>query len=153
MTNCPFCKIIAGDLPSSMVYQDQTCLAVLDIQPINPGHLLILPKRHEEHLKDMDPVICGHLFQTAQKLAQALAASGIRSEGFNLLLADGDAAGQDVPHVHLHLVPRFPDDGFGFKFSPQYFELPTRDELDKNAYFIKQALESIPINKLDNETP
>lgn len=153
MTDCPFCKIIAGELPSSIVYQDQTCLAVMDIQPINPGHLLILPKQHREHLGELDPEISGHLLQIAQKLARALTSSGIRSEGFNLLMADGKAAGQDVPHVHLHLIPRYPGDGFEFKFSSRYFELPTRDELDKNAFFIKQALETSSPGNTDHETP
>ena len=83
-----------------------------------------------------------HIFAVAQTLASALRGSGIRCEGINLFLADGKAAMQEVFHFHLHVIPRFDGDGFGFQFSLQYAELPTRDELEKNAFHIIQALES-----------
>ena len=73
------------------------------------------------------------MFKTAMKLSRALRASGIKCDGVNLFLADGEAAGQDVFHVHLHVIPRFVDDGFGFKFDESYWTLPTREELNEIA--------------------
>lgn len=141
MSDCPFCKIRDGDLPASLIHQDDTCTAFLDVQPINPGHVLIIPNEHVEKLAELDPETGGHLFRLAQNISSALRESGIQCPGINLFLADGKEAMQEVPHLHLHVIPRFTDDGFEFHFSPTYFELPTRDELDKNAEHIKQALQ------------
>jgi histidine triad (HIT) family protein len=143
MSDCPFCNILSGDLPTSTVYQDQICSAVMDIQPINPGHLLVMPNEHIEDLTSLPPDITSHIFLVAKKLALAVRQSGVECEGINLFLADGKAAMQEVPHFHLHIIPRFDDDGFGFQFSPRYAELPTREELDKNAFHIRQALQTL----------
>jgi histidine triad (HIT) family protein len=144
MSDCPFCNILAGDLPASIVFQDELCSGVMDIQPINPGHLLIMPNDHIEDLASLSPEVVSHMFLVAQQAAQAIRRSGIQCEGINLFLADGKAAMQEVPHVHLHIIPRYQDDGFGFQFSPRYAELPTRDELENNAFHIKQAFEAHP---------
>ena len=141
MSECPFCKILAAELPCSEVYRDERCAVIMDIQPINPGHMLVMPIEHITHLTELEPDLSAHLFLTARKMAAGLMDSGIEAEGFNLFLADGKAARQDVPHAHIHVIPRFKGDGFSFEFSPRYFELPTRDELDKNAYFLRQALD------------
>jgi diadenosine tetraphosphate (Ap4A) HIT family hydrolase len=85
----------------------------MDIQPINTGHLLIIPKKHATYLKELEPDTGAHMFKIGMKLSAALRASGIRCEGINLLLADGEAAGQDVFHVHLHIIPRFMVMGLG----------------------------------------
>ena len=140
MENCPFCKILTGELPSTLVYSDEICTAMMDIQPFNPGHLLVIPNEHISGFSDLPPETGKHIFGIAQKLAQALQMSGIQSDGINLFLADGKAAMQEVPHFHLHIIPRFEEDGFEFRFSPRYLELPTRDELEKNAHHIQQAL-------------
>jgi histidine triad (HIT) family protein len=115
----------------------------MDIQPINPGHLLIIPNAHCDGLEDLPLETGQHIFSVGQRLAKALRESGLRCEGINFFLADGKAALQDVFHFHLHVIPRFEDDGFGFQFSPRYAELPTRDELENNAFHIKRALEEI----------
>lgn len=140
MSDCPFCNIVAGDLPGSFVYQDEICSAIMDIQPINDGHLLVMPNEHIADLTSIPPEMASHIFLIAQKLALAVRQSGVQCEGINLFLADGKAAMQEVPHFHLHIIPRFQDDGFGFHFSPRYAELPTREELDANAFHIRQAL-------------
>jgi histidine triad (HIT) family protein len=124
-----------------MIYQDEICTGLMDIQPINPGHILIIPNEHFVGLTDLPPETGQHIFAVSQKLAQALRSSGLRCEGINLFLADGKTAMQEVFHFHLHVIPRFEDDGFGFQFSPRYAELPTRDELEKNAFHIKRSLE------------
>ncbi|HDD54695.1 MAG TPA: HIT family protein [Chloroflexi bacterium] len=143
MADCPFCKIIAGDLSSSFVYKDEVCSAIMDIQPVNAGHVLLMPNEHIADLAGLPPETASHIFLIAQKLAFAVRQSGVQCEGINLFLADGKAAMQEVPHFHLHIIPRFEGDGFGFQFSPRYAELPTREELDANAHHIKQALEGL----------
>jgi uncharacterized protein YhfF/diadenosine tetraphosphate (Ap4A) HIT family hydrolase len=136
MDNCIFCEIVKGDSPASIIFEDQTCIAFMDIQPVNLGHALVIPKVHAASLSELNPDIGGHLFQAAQRTAQAIRKSQIRCEGINLFLADGEAAGQDVFHVHLHVIPRYSGDGFGFNFSDQYWQKPSREELDASAKII-----------------
>jgi len=139
MPDCVFCEILAGGLPSSMVYQDEQCSAFLDIQPVNPGHLLIVPNRHAAFLAEMDTETGAQMFRVAQRLAQALRRSEIGCEGVNLFWADGEAAMQEIFHVHLHVFSRYRGDGFGLKFGPAYFQKPPRTELDAVAKKIRNA--------------
>ncbi len=140
MDACIFCSIIAGEAPASMVFQDNVCAAFMDIQPVNAGHILVVPKAHAPDLAALPPTTGGHLFRVGQRIAAALYASGLPCEGINFLLADGEAAGQEVFHLHLHVIPRFQNDGFGFRFHPGYFELPSRSELNAAAEKIKDRL-------------
>lgn len=140
MANCVFCEILTGRQEASMLYRDEQCAAFMDIQPVNPGHVLVVPNRHAPGLGELEPETGAAMFQLAQRLAAALRRSGLRCEGVNLFLADGPAAGQDVFHVHLHVLPRFRGDGFGLRFSPSYFDRPPRSELDQAAARIKDAL-------------
>jgi len=143
MDDCLFCSILASELESTKVYQDQECTVLMDIQPINPGHMLVIPNEHHPSLESLPVDLGQHIFSVAQKTASALRSSGIQCEGVNLFLADGKAAMQEVRHFHLHVIPRYEGDGFGFQFSPRYAELPTRDELEKNAFHIQRSLEDI----------
>lgn len=140
---CVFCDIVQGDAAASVIYTDEQVMAFMDIQPVNPGHLLIIPRAHAAYLVDLDEAVGGYLFQVGMKLAQAVRHVSVRCEGVNLFLADGEAAGQEVFHVHLHVIPRFQDDGFGFRFSPGYFRRPERATLDGIAASIRQALEGL----------
>ena len=124
------------------MYRDEACIAFMDITPVNAGHLLIVPIAHATFLADLDPQTGGALFRVAQRLSAAVRKSGLKAEGINLLLADGEAAGQEVFHVHLHLVPRFPGDGFGHRFPATYGQRPTREQLDVDASVIKLAMGS-----------
>lgn len=144
MEACIFCDIVAGRSPASVVYRDDSCIAVMDIRPINTGHLLVIPVRHATHLADLDPGVGGALFEAAQKLAAAIRPSDLKAEGINLLLADGEAAGQEVFHVHLHVVPRFQGDGFGHRFPAHYGQRPLREQLDAAAAAIKSAWSPAP---------
>ena len=103
--NCIFCRIVAGAEPASMVHQDEMAVAFMDIRPATPGHLLIVPRHHCVSLVNLEPGIAAHLMRVAVRLDVAIRSSGVRCQGVNLLLADGEAAGQDVFHVHLHLIP------------------------------------------------
>ena len=140
MEACVFCDIIAGRSPASVVYRDDDCIAVMDICPINAGHLLVIPVKHATHLNDLEPRVGGALFGVVQRLAAAIRRSGLKAEGINLLLADGEAAGQEVFHVHLHVLPRFQGDGFGHRFPPHYGRRPPSEQLDADANSIKEAL-------------
>jgi len=141
MENCIFCEIVKGDSPASIVFEDQICVVFMDIQPVNHGHALVIPKVHAASLSELAPDIGGYLFQAAQRTAQAIRSSSqMRCEGINLFLADGEAAGQEVFHVHLHVIPRYSGDGFGFNFSDRYWQKPSREELDASAKTIITGL-------------
>jgi histidine triad (HIT) family protein len=140
MGNCTFCDILAGKLPASTVYQDEICSVFMDIRPVNPGHVLVIPKQHAASLAEMDENTGGHLFAIGQRVAAALRRSGIRCEGINFFLADGEPAGQEVFHVHLHIFPRYEGDGFGLRFGPHYYKRPSRAELDAVAEKIRLTL-------------
>ena len=140
MSACIFCDILAGRLPSSMVYRDDLCSALVDIQPVNPGHVPVIPLRHVEYLADLHEGTGAHMFRIAQRVATAIRASDIPSEGINLFLADGEVAEQEVSHVHLHVISRYDGDGFGLRLGPEYGSRPSREELDDIAGRIRQKL-------------
>lgn len=139
MNECVFCRIVAGESLASVVYEDDVVMAFLDLRPVNPGHTLVIPKRHAASLADLDEETGRHLWTIAARTAAALRQSGVRCEGINLRLADGEAAGQEVFHVHLHVIPRYR--GEPVKASPS--PLPTRDDLDRVAAQIRTAYEQL----------
>jgi len=139
VSQCVFCQILAGRAPASVTYEDDSCLAFMDIRPVNPGHLLLVPRVHAASLADLDDETAAHMFVVAKHLAGALRSSGVRCEGVNLFLADGRVAGQEVFHVHLHVLPRYVDDGFGLRFGPHYAVPPPRSELDDLAARIRET--------------
>ena len=141
MGKCIFCDLQAGRGPVSVVYEDVSVFAFMDIQPVNPGHVLVIPRRHAANLAELDPADAARLLPAGQKVAAALRASGMRCEGVNLFLADGEAAGQEVFHVHLHVFPRWDGDGFGLRFGPNYRILPPRGELNETAARLRSFME------------
>lgn len=136
---CVFCSLIAGRLDVTWIYRDATVAAFMDIQPVTSGHVLVVPIRHAAYLADLDPEVGGKLFQVAQRVAAAIRGSGLHVEGISLSLADGEAAGQEVFHAHLHVFPRFRGDGLGLRLPPGYPNKPPRAELDRIAGLIRQA--------------
>jgi histidine triad (HIT) family protein len=112
----------------------------MDIQPVNAGHVLVVPTKHATQLADLDPDVAARMLPLAQRVAAALPASGVRCEGVNLLLADGAAAMQEVFHVHLHVIPRFESDGFGLRFGPHYSDRPPREALEQVAAQLRRGL-------------
>jgi len=140
LEDCVFCRIAKGTQPASVVYDDDEVIAFLDIQPVNPGHTLIIPKKHAAYLSELDGETGGRMFKVAMRIGAALRRSGIKCDGVNLHLADGEAAFQDIFHVHLHVIPRFKGDGFGLRFGPHYGLRPDRKELDETTAKIRQAL-------------
>ena len=135
-----FSKILKGEVPASFVYQDEKVSAFMDVQPINPGHVIVIPNQEVAFLTELDEETGTHLFRIGHRIAKALRASGLKCEGVNMFLADGEAAKQDVFHVHLHIFPRFKGDGFAWQFRQDYYNLPERSELERSAEAIKSAL-------------
>jgi diadenosine tetraphosphate (Ap4A) HIT family hydrolase len=134
---CVFCRVVDGTVESSRVYEDDEVLAFMDIQPVTDGHLLVIPKRHASDLADLDEQLGMSMFRIAQRLAAALRRSGLPCEGVNLFLADGEAAFQEVFHVHLHVFPRTTGDGF--RIDADWRERP-RAELDDAAERIRGGM-------------
>ncbi len=104
MTDCIFCKIITGDIPSTKVYEDETVTAFRDINPVAPTHILIIPNKHIASINDLAPedeIVMGHMFTVAQKLAKE---AGIAESGYRAIINTGPDGGQVVFHLHLHLI-------------------------------------------------
>ena len=108
--DCLFCKIINGAVPAQIVYEDKSVLAFLDIFPSNPGHVLVVPKKHCENLLDASGEDLRSLISVIPKIATA-ALKSVECEGFNLAVNNGSVAGQVIPHLHFHIVPRREGDG------------------------------------------
>jgi histidine triad (HIT) family protein len=115
MSECIFCKIVAGAIPCTKVYEDAHVLVFMDIAPISPGHTLLVPKKHYESVMEMRPEEVAAMFQRVGVLAGAVKAA-VQAHGINVLQNNGATAGQVVPHLHIHLIPRWPDDGLGFRW-------------------------------------
>jgi histidine triad (HIT) family protein len=137
---CVICKLLAGELDVSMVHQDDLCSAFMDINPVNRGHVLVVPNRHTAEVTGLTESESARIFVVAQRINRALRKSGLKCEGVNFFLADGEAAGQEVFHVHLHIFPRFNEDGFRLVLPPGYGKQPTRKDLDEAAALIKKHL-------------
>jgi len=140
---CIFCDIVAGRALASIVYRDERVCAFMDIRPVNPGHLLVVPVTHASHLAALEPDTGARMFRVGQRLAAAIRSSGAPCEGINFFLADGEAAGQEVFHVHLHVFPRYAGDGFGLHYGPGYDVLPDRSALEAMASAVRGALGGI----------
>lgn len=109
--DCLFCKIVAGEIPSHTVYEDADTMAFLDIHPNNPGHSLVIPKRHSENLYDMDDHALAAVMRAVQKVARAIKAA-VQADGVNIAMNNETAAGQVIFHPHMHVIPRFAEDGY-----------------------------------------
>lgn len=135
---CVFCHIVeSGD--ASFVHESATVVALMDIDPVTPGHVLVLPRAHLPALADLDDDVAAAMFSVARAVAAALRRSPLRSEGVNLFYADGEAAFQEVFHSHLHVFPRFADDGF--TIGARWGSGPSRTELDAHASTIRALLD------------
>lgn len=143
MVDCAFCKMISGELEAIFVYQDPICSAFMSMQPINPGHVLLMPNDHHSALVELPEETAQHFFSISRQLSSSIRSSGVECEGINFYLADGKAAGQTIPHLQMHIIPRFENDGFELNFSPRGAELPTREELENNAFHIRQSLNEL----------
>lgn len=105
MSNCLFCKIIAGDIPCHKIYEDDRTVAFLDIFPVSEGHALVLPKTHGVHLLETSAEDARAMMDTIKKITPAIL-SAVGGDGFNLGMNNGESASQEIPHTHIHIMPR-----------------------------------------------
>jgi len=113
MSDCIFCKIINGEIPSSKVFENEHVVAFLDISQVTKGHTLVIPKIHKENIYELTPEIAGKVFEVVPKIANAIKKE-FNPIGLNLLNNNGEQAGQSVFHYHVHIIPRYgKGDGFG----------------------------------------
>jgi histidine triad (HIT) family protein len=137
MSDCVFCKIVAGKIPSTKVHEDELTLAFMDIGEVNPGHVLVTVKPHVDNIYGLNDTLAAAVFRTAARVARAVK-KAYAPEGMTLYQANGAAAGQTVYHFHLHLVPRYAQDGMRLTWPVKN---PPREQLEANAAKLRAALE------------
>jgi diadenosine tetraphosphate (Ap4A) HIT family hydrolase len=136
---CVFCRILAGDLESSVVAQDEHAVAIMAKAPFNAGHVLVIPRRHASQLDELSEGEVAEVFRLVHRVAKALPHSGVRCEGYHIAQANGRAAGQDVFHVHVHVVPRFAGDPVRLVLDPNRPNC-SREEMNAIAARIAAAM-------------
>lgn len=146
--DCLFCRIIAGDIPSQKVYEDTNSIAFLDINPRNPGHTLLVPKKHVETIFDLPEGEGSKLFAALKKVA-VLVKNGTQAHGLSVCQNNGSASGQVVAHVYFHLIPRFLNEG------PPALEnmLPIKKMDEKSLQKIASAIKGAPTTAPKKEAP
>jgi histidine triad (HIT) family protein len=130
MQNCIFCQIIEGKVDSKKVYEDDKCLAILDINPATPGHVLLMPKEHYAIMPVIPEDVIKHLFMISKQISNALLKS-LQSQGTNIFVANGAAAGQKAQHFMLHVIPRMENDGLNLNLVPGKVDENTLEQLRK----------------------
>lgn len=138
--DCVFCAIAAGEAEASVVHEDDRVVAFMDLGAVTPGHVLVVPRLHAVGLEDLDEDTSTHVWRIGHRLGRALRRSGLRCEGVNVFLADGEAAFQEVFHFHLHVFPRFRGDTFRIDA-----DWATRDRslLDEEARLVRRGLAAL----------
>jgi histidine triad (HIT) family protein len=127
-TDCVFCKIAAGQIPSHKLFENADCFSFLDISPLAEGHTLLISKRHFQSLADVPDELLGRTFAALPRLVRAVTAA-TKAEGCNVLVNDGKVAGQLVPHVHVHVIPRHADDSLGYRWNTVAYPEGRAEEL------------------------
>jgi histidine triad (HIT) family protein len=138
ISDCVFCAIIRGAAPATYVHEDDLVVAIMDIRPVQPGHLLVVPRAHATLIPQLDGACLARLWAVAADLNRSLRNSALPVEAVSVYVADGEAAGQEVAHVHIHLIPRRHHDGFGFRFPEGYGTEPPRETLEAVARQIRE---------------
>lgn len=134
--NCIFCDIIAGKSPASFIYQDKDTVVMMDIYPLNPGQVVVFSRKHLTNLLEADESTGMHLFLTAMRVCKALHSSGIVFDGINLFQSNGQAAGQDIFHLHVMVVPRLKNDSLKITAN---WQKPGRKELEEIATKLRSS--------------
>jgi histidine triad (HIT) family protein len=137
--HCTFCDLIHGAGEASICYEDAEAVAFMDVQPVNAGHVLVVPRRHYERFEDVPAELAMHLFRVTTKLVPAVKKVA-DAEGMNIVVNSGTAAGQDEPHYHVHIIPRCKGDGFDIPLPFNGSTMPDRTLLDATAVRIMTAL-------------
>lgn len=135
--DCIFCKIIAGELPATKIYEDEDTLAFMDIGPVVKGHALVIPKEHYDPITGTPPEVLQKLITIVQKVAKAQY-KGLNADGVNVSQANGAIAGQEVPHIHFHVIPRFKDDDHSWNWQAGSYD--SVEEMQSKADGILEGL-------------
>jgi diadenosine tetraphosphate (Ap4A) HIT family hydrolase len=130
---CIFCAIVERKAEASIAYQDDLVTAFMDLHPVTAGHTLVIPNQHSCGLEGVAESVGGRIWEIGRRIALGFGDAGIRAEGANFFLANGAIAGQTVFHCHLHVIPRYPDDGFGFAHGLFGRGRPNREDLNSQA--------------------
>lgn len=138
--DCIFCSIIEKKIESSFVYEDDLVIGIMDLFPATEGHVLVIPKCHSELVTGLDDKYIERMFKAGKQISAAMRKAGIKLEAVSFVLSDGKSAGQEIPHAHLHLIPRYSGDGIGFRFGSKLKF--TRNQLDATAREIKSGIEA-----------
>ncbi|MFL6574513.1 MAG: HIT family protein [Burkholderiales bacterium] len=136
MSNCVFCRIVAKEIPATVVHEDEHTLAFMDIGQVNPGHVLVAVKKHAENIFALDEAQAAAVFRSAAKVARAIQGA-FEPQGLSVYQANGAAAGQTVLHLHIHLVPRYEGDGMALTWPVKN---PPREKLTEYAEKIRVKL-------------
>ena len=136
MSDCVFCRIVARQIPATVVHEDDQTLAFMDLGQVNPGHVLVAVKKHAENLYALDDAQAGAVLRAAARVARAIR-DAFTPEGLSVYQANGSAAGQTVLHYHVHLVPRHAGDGMALSWPVKN---PPREKLEEYAARIRQSL-------------
>ena len=137
MSECIFCKIAAKEIPATVIYEDEQVLVLMDIGPIIKGHALVIPREHYDPVTETPDRILAPLHLTAKRVAQAQM-NALGADGVNIMQNNGKASGQEVPHIHIHVIPRFIGDGHHWNWNAGKYEDP--DELEKLAGKLRECL-------------
>jgi len=136
MSHCVFCRIVAKEIPATVVHEDEHTLAFMDIGQVNPGHVLVAVKKHAENIFALDEAQASAVFRSAAKVARAIRGA-FEPQGLSVYQANGAAAGQTVLHLHIHLVPRYEGDGMALTWPVKN---PPREKLTEYAAKIRAKL-------------
>jgi len=143
MPECIFCDIIRGKIASTTVFENDDVIAFMDNKPITRGHVLLIPKKHTELLTELDDRIAGRMMIAAKKIGIALKKSKLNCSGINYILSDGAEAGQDIFHVHMHIIPRYRGDGFGLRMPKRDEEESEEKTLERTAVKIRKTMDTV----------
>ena len=138
MSECVFCRIVAGQIPASVVHEDGETLAFMDLGQVNPGHVLVAVKRHAQDIYALDEPQARALFAAAARVARAIRAA-FSPQGLSVYQANGKVAGQTVFHLHMHLVPRYDGDGMSLAWPVKN---PPREKLEEHAARIRRHVQA-----------
>ena len=144
---CLFCKIVEGKIPSTKIYSDSHCIVFLDINPINHGHVLIVPRHHHKDLTELPSNVASHVASIIPAIATALM-KATKADGMNLVVNNGIAAGQTIFHGHWHLIPRFTDDSVNWPWPHGSYE---GDEMNQVAFAIGREMHQLIHNGFETD--
>ncbi|WP_214413927.1 HIT family protein [Sphaerisporangium fuscum] len=137
---CVFCDVVEGRTEASVAFRDDVVIVIMNGNPVNPGHAVVVSRTHASGLEDLDDEVGAHMWCVARRVARGLRRCGLRCEGVNVWLGDGEAALQEVFHTHIHVFPRFEGDNVVFDAD---CEPRNRRLLDQEALVLKEAMKSI----------